>query len=119
MYIDTTVTHQAGRHSVLAHCCGVFWPGAGQVVLHAVHVRGVLDRFLRAFELRPGSGRWAVVDLRDLLPRSFEGDIKAAPARDDDGLAAYALRTRYRSATEFINAAQAKAYRQHDTRMAA
>lgn len=117
MYIDTTVIHQAGRFAVLAHACGVTWATAGQAVeLHAVQVHGLPDRFLRAIEQRPGL--WAVVDLRDLLPRSFEADVKAAPQRDDDGLALYALRGHYASAGDFKNAAWAKA-QWHNTRMAA
>lgn len=107
MLIDTTIIHQASAtHGVLAHCCGVFWPGAGQVVLHAVQIHGATDPFHRAIQLR--TGPWVLLDLRRLLPRCYSHDIATHPRRDWDDLTIYAIRNTYRCASDFEFAAAAK-----------
>lgn len=95
MLTDTQIIQRAAGYEVMASHQVVDLPDGSSMKLHHVQFCGHVDRFLRGFEADPD--HWLVVDVRSLLHRGFEGEVKCAPARDADGLLHFTLRASFPS----------------------
>lgn len=106
MLTDTEIIQREAGYEVLKSHQVVIFTNGSTLDLHHVQFCGYPDTFLRAIEADPD--HWVVVDMRSLTHRSFEGEVKCAPARDADGLVLYTLRACYRDAESLRAAALAK-----------
>ncbi|XVJ69859.1 MAG: hypothetical protein HEQ39_09545 [Rhizobacter sp.] len=111
---DATIIHRHGGYEVTDESQTVTWPDNSQATLYRVRFHGHSDMFLRAFmqdAFTQSAGHWIIFDLRDLLPRSFAGEVKGLPARDTQGMVMYALRMEFLTGAEFA----AQALKNHKT----
>ncbi|MEY2893918.1 MAG: hypothetical protein RJA98_3826 [Pseudomonadota bacterium] len=87
-------------------------------VLHSVRAGTSADAWLRAVQTDErdiGTGPWAVFDVRHVLPRTFEAELRRMPCRDYRGMELYTLRQTFRNRTEFLTAVREHAINQHRT----
>jgi hypothetical protein len=107
MHLDDTIIARHGQYSVLAHHVELAWPDCSTLRLHAMHLAGYPDRFHWAtlhVQRRITNGqadlrRWLVVDTRTLA-RTIADDVRAAPARDHQGIVTVTLRLQFPCAWE-------------------
>jgi hypothetical protein len=107
---EATIIHRHGGYEVADDSQTVTWPDNSQATLYRVRFHGHSDMFLRAFmqdAFTQSAGHWIIFDLRDLLPRSFAGEVKGLPARDTQGMVMYALRQEFAGAAAFSTKALA------------
>jgi hypothetical protein len=106
---DANIIHRHGGYEVTDESQTVTWPDNSQATLYRVRFHGHSDMFLRAF--MQDECHWIIFDLRDILPRSFAGEVKGLPARDTQGMVMYALRMEFLTGAEFA----AQALKNHKT----
>jgi hypothetical protein len=96
----------AGALEVLAQRHEVMFRDGNAVQLHPVQAHGLPMRVLRAMETARGSLQ--LVDLSKLV-RRLEGELRTTQDIDIPGLVFYTLRAEFKSAPQFIAAAERNA----------
>lgn len=106
---DTPVIQLAGSLAVHGQRQEVMFRDGSTVALHCVSASQVPQLFLRAVvHTLPGQGtRWVAFDLRTMGPE-LEADVLRLHARDTPGVVFFTLRSRFKSAGEFMAAAVAE-----------